>query len=328
MSSARRILRHLFSREGIASVLLVVMASLVCVGLGLWQEHRFETKHHRAQVVEQNFSAEPVDVSQVLPDLDTPLAADDDWKQVRLSGHYCTSEDCILWVRNRAFNGRTGFLQMVPFVTEHGTLLVVRGWVDTKETTSQPESDPPVPEGRATIVARLRPVEQPLKGRTNPSGQVQTITPTQLPGILPDQAGPLMTGAYGNVVTEDPSVSPMPYPVDAPDTDLGPHLSYWFQWWLFALMFPVGLVLRTRKQLADDDAADHAEVADTDQEPSSDPDPGPGAAAPQRSTSTGTSGLAGRYGGRGSSPNPSRRSARRATIDEEEEDALVDERHR
>src|SRR5699024_3730376 len=54
----------------------------------------------------------------------------------------------------------------------------------------------------------------------------------------------LVTGAYGELVSEEPSAE-RPAALPSPDTSLGPHLSYAFQWWVFALFFPGALIYRT-----------------------------------------------------------------------------------
>jgi cytochrome oxidase assembly protein ShyY1 len=308
MSLLTSVLRRMFlTREGLVWLLVVAIASTTCVLLGFWQWHRFEAKRDRAQVIESNYDADPVGLDTVLATPDTPLATTDQWTQVTLEGEYCTDPDCILYVRNRPYNGRTGFWQLAPFTTDQGTVLVARGWLDTTETTSEPASEPPLPEGHTTAVVRLRPVEAPFENRTSPPGQVQTITPDQVEAALPDLTTPLVTGAYGVLVSEDPAVSPMPTAVPAPDTDLGPHLSYAIQWWIFAAFFPVGMVLvLRRKERTEDGEVDGAE--DGDDAPIED-----------------------RAANQTRHPVPSRRprptvAARARGQDEEEEDALIDGR--
>lgn len=256
MRMALKILRRLCTRDALGAVLGVVLAAAVCIGLGFWQWHRFEGKRENADVIETNYSAAPVGLDQVLPSPGTPLASSDRWKQVELTGKYCTQPDCLLWVRNRPLADSVGFWQLVPFTTDQGTLLVVRGWVDGAETSSTPASEPPVPEGRTTIVVRMRVVEPTLENRRNPPGQVQTVTPSAIAPELPDLGGSVYTGAFGELVSEDPSVSPMPHVLEEPDTSLGPHLSYAVQWWLFAAFFPIALVVRTRRQILDEESGD------------------------------------------------------------------------
>ena len=79
----------------------------------------------------------------------------------------------------------------------------------------------------------------------------------------------LVAQAYGELAAEDPA-GPRPAALPSPDTSLGPHLSYAFQWWIFALFFPGALIYRTRRlfqDVAEDERRqqdpERAETADT-----------------------------------------------------------------
>lgn len=268
-TSARR--RVLLSRDTLVGVIVVLLAVAVCVGLGLWQYGRFEDRRDRAHVVEANYSSEPVPLPQVIADPAAPLDPSDDWTPVRLQGEYCTAPGCELYVRNRTLGAQVGFWQLVPFESADGTiLLVVRGWVTADAQESVPADPPPIPTGEQTITVRLRPAEDVLERRGNPDGQVHSVAPQQIRADLPADALPgaedsLVTGAYGSLVSEDPS-APKPTALPAPDTSLGPHLSYAFQWWIFALFFPAALVYRTHR-LIQEESEDDGPAPRTPREP-------------------------------------------------------------
>lgn len=250
----------LATRSWALAALGVVAAMIACVLLGIWQFHRFEAKSARADLIDRNYSASPTTLDALLPRPDSVLPAQDAWRTVRLTGEYCTDPDCILYARNRPYNGEVGFAQLVPFRTADGTMMVARGWVPMKETGSAPDSPPSVPTGRRTIVVRVRPTEPVLKDRTNPPGQIQSIAPEEFVPREREQPG-LRTGAYGEMVSEDPAASPRPTAFPRPDTSLGPHLSYAFQWWVFALFFPVAWIVRARRAVLDAQAPDPGSVA-------------------------------------------------------------------
>lgn len=302
----RPLLRLLFSRESLVGLLVVTIGAVTCIFLGLWQFGRFEDKRDRAALIEQQVEAEPQSLATVLPEHDSTLAPDAEWSPVRMHGRYCTGENCVLYVRNRTLGGRTGFWQLVPFTEESGrTTLVVRGWVDSDSQRSAPAEQPRVPDGELTVTGVLRPVERELSSRSDPPGQVQSVHP----GTVAERTGVdpqvLTAGAYLVMREEDPAHNTQALlPLPRPDTSLGPHLSYAFQWWIFASFFPVGWVVLLRRRLREeDDATDSAPdppAVDTDEaHPPSTPTPD---GAP-----------------------PSRRRSRRPTRDEEEEDALIDQ---
>ena len=293
MSARSARLSVLLSRDTLVGAVVVALAMAICVGLGLWQYGRFEDRRDIAQTVESNYQADPVTLESVLPAPDSPLTGSEDWTPVQLEGSYCTDPDCILYVRNRTLGATVGFWQLAPFQTDDGaTLLVVRGWVDSDAQESEPADPPAVPEGELTITARLRPAEGVISGRENPEGQVHSVSPEQIAPQLPELSGPLTTGAYGELAAEDPA-GPRPQDLPAPDTSLGPHLSYAFQWWIFALFFPGALIFRTHKVMQE-------EIEDQDE----------GGTGPK------------------GTPRPRPRArARRRSRDEEDEDALIDRQH-
>ena len=137
----------------------------------------------------------------------------------------------------------------------------------------------------------------------------------------------MVIGAFGELAEEEPAAD-RPQPLPAPETGLGPHLSYAFQWWIFALFFPGALIFRLRRQFQDL-AAEEAETAagatpgegDDDAAVAIAPsDPHADATAPASRT-------AARTGARDTADHRPRRAvrARRRGQDEEEEDALIDQ---
>lgn len=303
------------ARERILAVVAVVLATALCITLGVWQWHRFETKRDAAAIVRANYDAQPVPVDSVLPSPQSQLTAAQDWTPVELSGHYCTDPECVLYVRNRPLNGAVGFWQLVPFETEDGTVLIVRGWVDSDEVASAPAERPEIPTGEITVTAHLRPEEPVLRGRSNPPGQVQSVNPAQIAPELPVD-GPVRTGAYGDLIAESPTDIARPQPLEKPATSLGPHLSYAFQWWVFALFFPAALVVRARRQRRDRLAAQEDAAHESSGEVPSQP-------AAREAAEEDASPVRARDHRRGRPAAPARRRPR--TRDEEEEDALLDE---
>lgn len=345
-SSARR--RILFSRETLLGLVAVLLLAAVCVLLGVWQYGRYENRRDEAAVVRTNYDSAPVSLDQVLPDPQAPLSPADVWTPVTLHGSYCTEGDCVLHVRNRQLSGEVGYWQLVPFQADDGTnLLVVRGWVPQEADSSEPAQLAPVPEGELTVTVRLRPAE-PVLDREPPPGQTHSVNPRQSAGLmgLEDQA--LVAQAYGELAAEEPAAE-RPTALPYPDTSLGPHLSYAFQWWIFALFFPAALIYRTRR-LFQELAEDEQQEAGAGSE-----QPDAASAAPQafQSTQTTQAAQAGqtteanqatqghdeeleRDGATSAAtPPPSRRPtehrprravhARRRGQDEEEEDALIDQ---
>lgn len=210
-------------------LLLVIGLSVVFALLGRWQWHRYEAKEIRRDVVTVNYDAAPVPLREVLPRSDSALPAGKQWTPVRVSGSY--QADRALLVRNRPLNEQTGYEVLVPLRLADGSLLVVdRGWLPAGRTGAAPDSVPPTPSGPVTVVVRLRPGE-PAVDRQAPAGQIQRIDLADVARRTTEPVQP----AYGVLAGETPRPASAPVLLPRPDVDLGPHLSYFFQWFGFSL---------------------------------------------------------------------------------------------
>lgn len=286
---------------------VTVLAGLVlaagCVAAGAWQWHRHEQRSATAELVDRNYDAPPVPVEDVL----RPGAApdpDDVWRPVTAVGRYVG--DPVL-LRNRPVSGTPALHALAPFAVEEGALagavlLVDRGWVPSGEDGSGPRS-PEVPRDEVELVARVR-TQEPPSSRDAPAGQVQAINADDVARALGGDVWPdgAALEAYAVVVTEDGERPAGVGPIPRPSTGVGTNLSYAFQWWVFAvgaLVAPVLLIRRERRDLEADGGVDR-------ESPSGHPD-GPGARVAPGAVS----------------PRPGRRVRRRPSA-EEEEDALLD----
>lgn len=221
-------LRLLTERGWALGLLGMMILSVAFVQLGGWQHHRYAAKVLRNTWIEANYGAEPVPLAVVLPTPSAPLPQDQQWRPVTIEGVYETSGQLV--VRNRSFGRESGFEVLVPLRRDdHSLVLIHRGWVPMGQTGVAPAAVPLPPPGRVEVTARLRPSEPPAD-RTPPPGQVQRINLAQIGAGLD---GPLYQ-AYGDLAGESPAPTQAPRRLLRPDEDLGPHLGYAWQWWLFA----------------------------------------------------------------------------------------------
>jgi cytochrome oxidase assembly protein ShyY1 len=234
--------RFAFTRRWAGYLALTVVFAIVCVSLGFWQLARRAEARAEIDRVETNWGSDPVPIGEVLPDLES-FDADDKWMPVELTGHYLVDEQLL--ARNRPLDGTTGFEVLVPFELADGSVFIVdRGWVPTGNDQDGPDAVPPPPTGEVTVVARLKAGEPTVLGRSAPEGQVATINLPEIADLLGTST---YTGAYGLLVSEDPPVD-RPTAALKPEPDEGPHLSYAFQWFVFALLGFVGLGFALRQE--------------------------------------------------------------------------------
>ncbi|WP_034623461.1 SURF1 family protein [Cellulomonas sp. URHE0023] len=277
-------------RRATGLVVVALVLAVACSFLGRWQWNRHVWRDNAIAVVKANEQAEPVPLDEILPTTGAPLSPDDVWRRVEAVGHY--EPDATVLLRNRPAGGTAAYHVLVPFVVEdasagtaaeptlQGSVLVVdRGWVATGETSAAAVDPPPPPAGTITVTVKLRQGER-ASGRSAPAGQVQAIAVDQVLDAA-DLAGAPTFEAYGGLTAESPAAAASLGPLPAPSKDPGSHLSYAFQWWLFALGGLVAFVYMARRELLesqDEGQPQDARLVDDEPRGASSPSQGDGPA--------------------------------------------------
>jgi cytochrome oxidase assembly protein ShyY1 len=236
--------RFVLNRRWAGYLLVAVVFSIACVLLSHWQFARRDEALAEIAKVEDNWDRAPQPVDRVLGDTSSYVDTQK-WTPVTMTGTYLV-EDQLL-ARNRPFNGQPGFEVLTPLRLDDGRVFVVdRGWVPIGNSQDSPDSVPAPPPGEVTVTARLKAGEPELPGRSAPEGQIATV---HLPDIAERVGSPTFTGAYGLLVSEDPApADAAPFATPRPEEDEGPHLSYAFQWIVFAIIAFVGLGVAIRNE--------------------------------------------------------------------------------
>lgn len=239
-------LRLLVTRRWLAWMTIAVLAAVVCLFLGRWQWHRWESRHAAQTTVGDNYDATAAPLRTVLPNRQSRVSPDLQWTRVQVKGQYDTGHQTL--VRNRPFDGTYGYQVLVPFrMADGGAVLIDRGWVPNGPSANEPPAIPGAPRGTVTLTGWLRPAEQDL-GRSRISGQVSSIRPP----LVQAQGGPaLLPHAYVRMETEKPAPAKRPERLGKPDLGMaaGVNLSYAVQWWLAMVAFPLLVVLAARREL-------------------------------------------------------------------------------
>ncbi|ARJ05339.1 sortase [Cnuibacter physcomitrellae] len=252
--------RFLLSRRWAGYLAIALIFASVCVSLGFWQLARRAEALTEIDRVASNFDADPTPLAEALPELDT---WDDSqkWLTVSMTGTYLVDDQLL--VRNRPLNGNPGFEVLTPLQLSNGDVFVVdRGWLPTGQDQDAPDAVPAPPSGTVTVVVRLKAGEPHLDSRGATPGQIATI---ELPLIEQQVGEPTYTGAYGLLASEDPAPATRPVAVEKPVPDEGPHLSYAFQWFVFALLgfVALGYIARQEyRQLNSDDPDEQERAAE------------------------------------------------------------------
>ena len=237
------IARLALSRTWLGYLALTVIVAIVCVGLGLWQWARREESVAALELIERNYDIDPVDYAEAMGSAKAFDPADE-WLPVVLEGEYLAEEQLLARARPR--DGRPGFAVLTPLQLNDGSIVVVdRGWLPTGSAQDFPDVVPAAPTGRVEVTARLKPGEPTIAGRGAPPGQIATINLPQIAELLGDD---VETSAYGQLIREDPAPAQRPLPAQRPILDEGPHLSYTFQWYVFALLAFIGFGWALRQE--------------------------------------------------------------------------------
>lgn len=228
-------------RRAAAVLAVALVVAVGCSIAGVWQWTRHQDRSAAVALVGANYDAEPVELTALLAD---GLQPDEVWRPAVVRGTYVGG--AVL--RNRPVAGTPaahalGVVELTdgPLV---GRLVVVdRGWLPAAAGAR----GVPLPTGELDIVVRLRAAEPPAD-RDAPAGQVQAIDVAAVVEVAGQDTDDAVPQAYGVVATEDGATPAGVSPLPRPDADLGPHLSYAFQWWVFALGALVGAVVLLRRE--------------------------------------------------------------------------------
>ena len=242
--SFREKYRFVLTSRWLGLIAFAIVASVVCVFLGMWQWDRYEVKAERLERMDAAWDAP---VWQIDDALENGLAVTEstEWHRVELTGEYVGSA----LVRNRPVDSRPALHHVGILLTERdqGEMVVVvvnRGWFPADDP------EPALPTGPQVVETRLR-IDEPAAGRTAPEGQAYNYNASDLmtaAGLAEELSGVPVLQGVAQVVEADEGLGD---PV-LPERSLGNHLSYAFQWWFFAAAIPVGLVILARREAMDE----------------------------------------------------------------------------
>jgi len=227
-------------------IALAAVFAVACGFLANWQMNR------RTQVVkviarlDRNYNHSALPLEQLMPRV-SGFALRYEYRPVVISGHYLTQDALLL--RNQINNGNPGFDQLVPFQLDSGKVVVVnRGWLSTGSKQDLPDSIPAIVGGHVRVLGRLMHAQQP-DARTAPKGQAMAIHMATLNKQWHIATDSLYRGAYLHLAAESPKSAVLPTLTTKPDISEGNHLSYAFQWVLFAVMGFGAIAVNIRQDL-------------------------------------------------------------------------------
>ncbi|HEY9558758.1 MAG TPA: SURF1 family protein [Acidimicrobiales bacterium] len=249
---------------------LVVAVVGATLWAGFWQLRRLDEKRDQRDQVEAQQHQPVIDIASVIPaDVEVGDAAVEAvvYRPVTATGTYADDETVV--VENRSYNGAPGGWVLTPLVLDDGTAVVVnRGFVGFDREGAVVA--PPAPAGEVTVRGLLRESqERGSIGRVDPSGEELDVLARADIDRYQEQVEADLYPVYLQLEESDP---PEPEPaagepqivtLGPPETDLGPHLGYAVQWFIFSAIAAGGYLLLLRR-VAKDSAKSDAAVAKAD----------------------------------------------------------------
>ncbi|MFT4199447.1 SURF1 family protein [Gordonia sp. (in: high G+C Gram-positive bacteria)] len=231
MSALRAVLRPGWIVLGLV---VIAFAALCFSVLAPWQLGKNTTTSHRNELIRAAAATPPVPIADVVPDPRAP-GPDTEWREVTLTGSYRPADQVL--VRLRHIDEQPAVEVLTPFEAAGTVYLVNRGYVRPPKAAAIPTVAPP-PGGTVTINARIRRSEGTAPGRAvGPIGDTMTaysIDPADVGRAQHLDLAPF----YLQLSADQPGSLG---PIELPQLDAGPYLSYGLQWLAFGIMAPLGV---------------------------------------------------------------------------------------
>jgi surfeit locus 1 family protein len=215
-----------------------------CVRLGIWQLDRLRGRREINAAIAAGLARPPRPLEELLADTPPGSLA---YRRVSVTGTYEPRDELVLY--GRSLDGRNGNHLLTPLVPSDGgpTVIVDRGWIPFEMDDPPVEAAAP-PGGEVTVTGALYPPDD-TGGAAIDSRTVSRIDLDQISATLGEDVVPV----YVLLASQAPPQSgDLPVAPPLPALTEGPHLSYAFQWFAFATIALVGLVVLVRRDLRDE----------------------------------------------------------------------------
>jgi cytochrome oxidase assembly protein ShyY1 len=224
-------------------IAFVAVLGTVFVALGDWQLDRLDQRRVRNEATVSNEQAPAQPAAEIFG---RPIAETDQWKRAIATGTFDAEHQFL--IRYRQNGDADGYQVVTPLRTSTGALLVDRGFVSLPRGNEIPAAVPAPPSGTVTVTGFVRRDEQGSRAATQPvDGQVRLINSAALQSAVPY---PVANG-YLSVLTVDPPQAGGFVPIPPPEINEGPHFWYALQWFMFAGIGILGIVVFIRADLRD-----------------------------------------------------------------------------
>ncbi|HEV7586580.1 MAG TPA: SURF1 family protein [Longimicrobium sp.] len=245
------------SLRGILATVFVLGMCAVCVRLGFWQLERLQQRRTRNHVQAQALRMPTLDYDSMTAEAIEREPSRFLNRKMRVAGTYDASGEIVL--RGRADDGRPGVHLVTPIVVPGvpRALLVNRGWVPSPDAATV-DARPYAEAGTRTVDGILMEIPRGTRNGGEPAVQRAPGGPPtpsyrrlDLDVLRRVERRPIVRLYLQQLPGADSASGRPPVRVPLQPMDNGPHLSYAFQWFSFAAIGVIGLLvvfLRRRRQ--------------------------------------------------------------------------------
>lgn len=222
----------------------VVALAIAFVNLGFWQLARLDQRRAMNDSVIAHENSTPVSFASVF---DHTIVEADQWQRVSVQGTFDADHQFL--VRYRSNGEQSGYEVVTPLRTTTGQwVLIDRGFGVKPNDADYPATLPAPPAGQVSITGYVRRDEQGGQDAmtpVQPSNTIRLINSQALAAVLPY---PLVNGFISAIETTPAQEGDL-NPVQPPALSEGNHFSYALQWFTFAGMAGIGLVVLIRSDV-------------------------------------------------------------------------------
>jgi surfeit locus 1 family protein len=225
-------------RKWILSILAISFAA-VCISLGFWQLRRLSARQSANTLLASRRLAPEVELDS-LP-ADTSAAH---FRRVGVSGAYDYANEIVLTLRGRDGSPGVNILTPVRRTGNDTAVLVNRGWVyspDGMTVDKEKWREGGTLEGNGFVETF------PTKGPFDAPNPARPRSFRRLDRSTLSQVFPYPIANYYVVLTDSANSPNIPPRVEPAPLDEGPHRNYAIQWFSFAAISIIGLVIFLRR---------------------------------------------------------------------------------
>lgn len=225
-------------RKWILGIFAISFAA-IAIALGFWQLRRLSARRQTNAVLASRRIAPRVELDSLPRD-----TASAHFRRVHLRGVYDHAQEIVLTLRGR--NGSPGINILTPLLraNKDTAVLVNRGWIyspDGMTADTRPWHEADTLNGAGFVETF------PTKGPFAPPNPARPRSFRRLNRAELQKSFPYPIANYYVVLTDSAQSSNVPPRVEPAPLDEGPHMLYAIQWFSFAVISSVGLVIFLRR---------------------------------------------------------------------------------